>query len=394
MPVPQTWKSGLKDYDASLRRRSSGAKAAQRGFAKRSHEELAYFLSERRRDSQATGRSSSGTCSDVPPPTISSDAWLVSPRWKHFETDRDYLLLRPTLDLQGVRDCYASYNDAAALSQALYNELRWPKLCPERVWQGSADEALLCQGAGRFWTEHSERNGLTSMGAALGFGEAQRKHLGRWTTDCSEGYVRTTTAIVHEIQGKCARALREGAGQADFLAEFALLADLDRLLEAKGYTSEAREHQKERLQFFKDREGLLPASSEAAGDGQAAELSKVDAETVLEELPPLPGHCFISLTRRGRTTASGPALQPQAQIATAGRTTVRTFRHPRSTRLCARSAGLLGRQGLRHHPHLRVQAVLQVPGLALLLRASEMAVVWFLDCYEMVGPSWSGKVYL
>ena len=56
---------------------------------------------------------------------------------------------------------------------------------------------------------------------------------------------------------------------------------------------------------------------------------------------------------------------------------MRTFRHPRSTRLCARSAGLLGRQGLRHHPHLRVRAVLQVPGLALLLRASEMAVVWF-----------------
>ena len=139
------------------------------------------------------------------------------------------------------------------------------------------------------------------MGAALGFGEAQRKHLGRWTTDCSEGYVRTTTAFVHEIQGKCSRALREGAGQADFLAEFELLADLDRFLEAKGYTSEAREHQKERLQFFKDREGLLPASSEAAGDGQAAEVSKVDAETVLEELPPLPGHYFITLTRRGRT---------------------------------------------------------------------------------------------
>ena len=36
-------------------------------------------------------------------------------------------------------------------------------------------------------------------------------------------------------------------------------------------------------------------------DGQAAEVSKVDAETVLEELPPLPGHYFITLTRRGRT---------------------------------------------------------------------------------------------
>ena len=46
----------------------------------------------------------------------------------------------------------------------------------------------------------------------------------------------TTTAIVREIQGKCARALRKGSGQADFLAEFGeLLADLDKFLEAKGY---------------------------------------------------------------------------------------------------------------------------------------------------------------
>ena len=110
--------------------------------------------------------------------TISSDAWLVSPRWlsegfaiwKHFETNRDHSLPCPTPDPQGVRDGYASYDDAAALSQALESELRRPVLCPEREWQGSADEALLCQGAGRFRTKHSERNGLTSMGAALCFG--------------------------------------------------------------------------------------------------------------------------------------------------------------------------------------------------------------------------------
>ena len=59
-----------------------------------------------------------------------------------------------TPDLQGVHDCYASHDDAAALSQALYNKLRRQVLCPERGWQKSADEALFCQGARRFWTEH------------------------------------------------------------------------------------------------------------------------------------------------------------------------------------------------------------------------------------------------
>ena len=94
------------------------------------------------------------------------------------------------------------------------------------------------------------------------------------------------------------RALREG--EAGFFAEFELLADLHKFLEAKGYTSETREHQKERLQFFKDREGLLSASSEAAVDDRAAEVSEVDVEAMLEGWPPLPGHLFITLTRRGR----------------------------------------------------------------------------------------------
>ena len=37
------------------------------------------------------------------------------------------------------------------------------------------------------------------------------------------------------------------------------------------------------------------------GDDQAAEVSEVDAEAVLEELSHLPGHNFTILTRRGRT---------------------------------------------------------------------------------------------
>ena len=61
----EVWAQGLRRLTQAAELR---AKAAQRGFAKRSREELAYFLSERRRDSQATGRSSGGTCSDVPPP--------------------------------------------------------------------------------------------------------------------------------------------------------------------------------------------------------------------------------------------------------------------------------------------------------------------------------------
>ena len=51
------------------------AKVGQSGFAKRSREELTYSLSETRKDSHATGRSSGSTRSDGPPPPHGGRHW-------------------------------------------------------------------------------------------------------------------------------------------------------------------------------------------------------------------------------------------------------------------------------------------------------------------------------
>ena len=234
---------------------------------------------------------------------------MVSPRWlaegfaiwKHFEIDRDYLLPCPTSDLQGVRDCYASYNDAAALSQALHNELRWRKLCPERGWQGLP--MRLCSARVQEDFGRSIPNATVLRAWELLWDLARLSEsiwdVGRPTAlRGTSGLPRLlSTRFRASARVHCARLLARRISLRS-LSSWRISTGSQR---PRGTRSEAREHQKERLQFFKDREGLLPGSSEGAGDGQAAEVSKVDAETVLEELPPLPGHYFITLTRRGRT---------------------------------------------------------------------------------------------
>ena len=68
----EVWAQGLRRLTQAAELR---AKAAQRGFAKRSREELTYCLSERREDSHATGWSSGGTRSDGPPPPLGGRHW-------------------------------------------------------------------------------------------------------------------------------------------------------------------------------------------------------------------------------------------------------------------------------------------------------------------------------
>ena len=68
VPVPQMWKSGLKDYDASHRRRRSGLRrlrGVSRSAAVRS---LLTSCPKGGETARPRGRSSGSTCSDVPPP--------------------------------------------------------------------------------------------------------------------------------------------------------------------------------------------------------------------------------------------------------------------------------------------------------------------------------------
>ena len=59
-----------------------------------------------------------------------------------------------------------------------------------------------------YWTEHSERNVLTSLAAAMGFPKAERDFLGRWLPGQSDDCIRTARSVVHKVQKAVAERLR------------------------------------------------------------------------------------------------------------------------------------------------------------------------------------------
>ena len=206
-------------------------------------------------------------------------------------------------DLPGVRDCYASY-DGRVSTTSYAGRYCVPsedgrgqqiRRCSARV-QAEFGQSIPNATVSRAWellwdlARHSESTW------DVGRPTAQKGTSGLRQLLCTRF---RASARVH-----CARVLARRISS----RSFELLADLDKFLEAKGYSTDAREHQKETLQFFKDREGLLSASSEAAGDDRAAEVSEVDVEAVLEGLPPLPGHYFITLTA-ARQNTQAPSLR-------------------------------------------------------------------------------------
>ena len=164
---------------------------------------------------------------------VSQSAWVSQPAWLkagyalwlRFEAPRDYLVPCATDDLQGVRDCMASPADLADYSQALFNQLMAPVRQDNGAWALSA-QPLFVSGVGRIWTGHSERNGLTSMAAALGVKKPDRNFLGRWRTDPAEGYVRTARAIVMKIQTRTALVMRRQYGHQDLFDEESLMMDI------------------------------------------------------------------------------------------------------------------------------------------------------------------------
>ena len=116
------------------------------------------------------------------PIVVSNDAWFSCKSWlgeglkiwKSIGHSRDYLLPCATGDLCGARECIATYHHATIYSQALLCAIGTPHLkCPAEpdnvagcIWT-SGEERLLIPGSGRYWPEHSERNGLTSLAAVL-----------------------------------------------------------------------------------------------------------------------------------------------------------------------------------------------------------------------------------
>ena len=152
---------------------------------------------------------------------ISSEAWLVSRRWlelgfriwkgSEFSFKRDFLVPRPTRNLQGCRPVLPSYNDLATASRMVLSLLRAPA-----YYEGDwflTDELLLGEsGVLRVFTEHSERSCMSTLAAWAGIDRERRDYLGRWhIVESADVYVRSAWRVVSSLQMYLVNALLETA---------------------------------------------------------------------------------------------------------------------------------------------------------------------------------------
>ena len=194
---------------------------------------------------------------------VSGEAWFSDPGWlytgwqlwRRHNFARDFFLARPGPELDGLIEKEATYADAAAMSKRILSELPAVKrmdIAGETDWvDQESGPTLLLPEACAFWTEHSERNGLPSAAAALGFPPEWTDVLGRWTATASACYVRSQRQRVLTIQAKVAR-LREASGGPDLIGETETITRLvDFIKEKYPQVSEAQlDAQHDRLCFF------------------------------------------------------------------------------------------------------------------------------------------------
>jgi len=119
------------------------------------------------------------------------------------------------------------------MSWALFGELRAPRWHEGSELAGKqlpghwveSDDALFSVNWVYFWTEHSDRNWLSSMAAVRGYSKTERQRLGGWGGEPSEEYVRTSKIIVLNIQKDIAQWTKnipeDEIGEEDVLAEYA-----------------------------------------------------------------------------------------------------------------------------------------------------------------------------
>ena len=221
-----------------------------------------------------TKTSGSGKARETLPLWVSSRAWVAEREWLatgyklwiEHGTARDYFLMLPTPDLNGVVPAEARYADAVAMSRAVLTKLRRPDGGPLLV-----DDRLAS-----FWTEHSERATLPSWcGTLAKFPEDWIAVLGRWGSSTGSGHVRTHRKRVSEMQVTVVEIIREGRAWKQF-AEEDLLQGLLEYMSSLGMEPEKIAEQKKALLV-----STLPEVLEAAVISPTEEVA--DEESADEE---------------------------------------------------------------------------------------------------------------
>jgi hypothetical protein len=136
---------------------------------------------------------------------------------------RDYLVPIAGPDYDGVIHKMARYQDRALYGRALLVDL-----APTPSVGTPAKFLEAWPRAAGYWTEHSERNFLPTVAAALGFDKGQRDYIGRWKPGAqSDDYVRSARQILDKLQAEVARRLR---AEPHFIDELDIRVGLEKYL--------------------------------------------------------------------------------------------------------------------------------------------------------------------
>ena len=188
---------------------------------------------------------------------VSRDAWLMAEGWlkKGYELfqqfgkeagneKRDFMLPRPSANLDGFRNSMVRYGDAMSMSRALLRELKAPVRSG-----GVLEELIVTDEAGGFWSEHSERVTMASWAAAAGTRQDIIKRWGRWRPSVDEEYVKTTKLLVMEAQGQVAGTMKRAGWSKDLVGDEDVLQQLADRLKERGVEGAVVRKQLRRLRF-------------------------------------------------------------------------------------------------------------------------------------------------
>ena len=217
---------------------------------------------------------------------VSKSAWLQQEGWLDVGWQlwcdmaseinmgiRDFFLLKPGVGLQCCCQKMASYHDASAMSQALFQMLQV---------DGSP---LMLQELGVLWSEHSERATLRSWATSCKIREVVIKQMGRWQPSASEAYVRSVRAGVEKAQAHIAKQIRQSLRGGDFLDETSIMVKVSELLISLGCKEERVDEQIDALRSFAALGPASPSWGPGCSNGSSASSTDASGSDVEDAQP-------------------------------------------------------------------------------------------------------------
>ena len=222
---------------------------------------------------------------------VACDAWLLAEEWlktghrifvelgeKAGNSKRDFMMPRPTTDLESFRTTMVNYGDAMTMTRALLWELKAPRPGGTRMINLIIEEEAV-----GFWSEHSERVTMSSWAAALGVKQEVLKRWGRWRPSVDEEYVKTTRVLVSQAQQEVAERLKESGVIKDLLGEDEILGSLKSRLLERGVKEDRAKDQLKRLRFQleayrMEQEGCLSARARRLQEESPTEIAAEDVD--------------------------------------------------------------------------------------------------------------------